>query len=90
MAQILIRKISLDPAVTNPTLGEKYFSDWIGFGHCFLQNLPPADYEIFVQYAWPINNTTNPNNIVKDYTIRVYAEEQVLIKDNLGNISMPF
>jgi len=36
MAQILVREVSLDPNVPNPTLKEKYFSDWIGFGHVYL------------------------------------------------------
>jgi len=36
MSQLLVRKMSNDPNVTYPTLGEKYYSDWIGFGHCFL------------------------------------------------------
>jgi len=31
-----------------PTLGEKYFSDWIGFGSILLKNLGPGQYEIFI------------------------------------------
>ena len=53
MAQILVRKNSPDPKNPFPTLGEKYFSDWIGYGHVLLKDVPAGNYEIFVQYAWP-------------------------------------
>jgi hypothetical protein len=29
-------------------LGEKYFSDWIGFGNIILEKLPAGNYEIFI------------------------------------------
>ena len=48
MAQILVRLNSPDPKNPNPTLGEKYFSDWIGYGHVMLKDLPAGNYEIFV------------------------------------------
>lgn len=47
MAQFLVRKISTS-GTPNPTLGEKYFSDWIGFGTVVLKNLESGDYEIFI------------------------------------------
>lgn len=75
MAQLLVRKVNQDPDVKSPTLGEKYYSDWIGTGHCFLQNLPAGIYEIFMQYAWPKNASATPNSLEQDYTVRVYAEE---------------
>jgi hypothetical protein len=37
MAQLLVREVSRDKNKKNPTLGEKYFSDWIGFGHVLLK-----------------------------------------------------
>lgn len=77
MAQLLVREYSSDPKMRNPTLGEKYYSDWIGFGHVLLKNLPAGTYEIFMQYAWPEDTPKSPNKLVKDYTVRVYAAEQV-------------
>lgn len=84
----MVREISKN-GKPNPTLGEKYFSDWIGFGHCFLQNLPAGDYEIFMQYAWPPNTETTKNELVKDYTVRVYAQEEVVVRNNDGITSAP-
>lgn len=43
MAQILVRK----KGEVAP-IAEKFFSDWIGFSHCFLKDLEPATYEIFL------------------------------------------
>ena len=43
MAQMLVRKVG-----TTTPLAEKYFSDWIGFGHVFLADLPAGDYEIYL------------------------------------------
>jgi len=80
----LVRKVSTNPKVTNPTLGEKYYSDWIGFGHVLLSNLPAGTYEIFIQYAWPEDTTQAKNKIIKDYTVRVYAAESVQILDANG------
>lgn len=48
MTQILVREISTVAGVSNPTLKEKYFSDWIGFGHLYHEDLPPGDYEIYL------------------------------------------
>ena len=87
MAQILVRKHSKDPNVTYPTLGEKFFSDWIGFGHTLLKDLPPDTYEIWIQYAWPKNTAEKPNIIKQDYTVRVYAKEAVHIYDSEGKTS---
>lgn len=50
------------------------YTDWIGFGHTFIEKLPCGRYEIIVKYNW-VEFT------VKDYTVRVYAEEQVEITD---------
>ena len=90
MAQILVRQNSPDPSNPFPTLGEKYFSDWIGFGHVILKALPAGDYEIFVQYAWPEDSPQAQNKILKDYTVRVYAIEQLVIYDNQGNTNSPY
>lgn len=77
-----MRKVSYDKNRKNPTLGEKYYSDWIGFGHVLLKNLPAGEYEIYIQYAWPADTPSSPNKLVKDYTVRVYAQEQVIIYDS--------
>ena len=90
MAQILVRQNSPDPKNPYPTLGEKYFSDWIGFGHVILKDLKAGTYEIFVQYAWPEDSPQKPNKILKDYTVRVYAAEQVTIYDNWGYTNTPY
>jgi hypothetical protein len=75
----------------NPTLGSKYFSDWIGFGTILVNNVTAGKYEMFVQYAWPtINNSTQPNNIAQDFTIRVYAAEAVVIFDNNDIANSPY
>ena len=37
MAQLLVREVSRDKNKKSPTLGEKYYSDWIGFGHVLLK-----------------------------------------------------
>lgn len=49
----MVRKVSPDPLKPFPALGEKYFSDWIGFGNILLKKLPKGTYEVFIQYAWP-------------------------------------
>lgn len=77
MTQILVREISTVPGVSNPTLKEKYFSDWIGFGHLYLEDLAAGNYEIYLQYAWPESTATKPEFTVKDYTVRIYAPESV-------------
>jgi hypothetical protein len=72
-------------------LGSKYFSDWIGFGTILVNNVTAGKYEMFVQYAWPtINNSTQPNNIAQDFTIRVYAAEAVVIFDNNDIANSPY
>jgi len=48
MGQILVRRVSKEGQPPGVTLGEKYFSDWIGFGHTYLQNLPAGEYEVFI------------------------------------------
>jgi len=49
MGQLLVRKVNPDPnAPPYASLGEKYFSDWIGFGNIFLTQLPAGTYEIFL------------------------------------------
>ena len=83
MAQIMVRAVG-----SKEILGEKYFSDWIGFGHILLKDLPAGTYEIFVQYAWPENSYRQRNELVKDYTVRVYAGEQVILLDNQGRTSI--
>jgi hypothetical protein len=57
----MVRKIQNELA--GPTLGEKFFSDWLGFGCIHLKDLPPGKYEIYVQYAWPIDSAAAPNKI---------------------------
>ena len=84
MAQILMRKVG-----TTVALGQKYYSDWIGFGFFQLFQVPPGDYEIFVQYAWPASTSEKPMNIKKDYSVRVYAPKAVSITDSKGNTSIP-
>jgi len=74
MAQMLVRKVG-----STEKIAEKYFSDWIGFGHVFIEDVPPGKYEIYVQYAWPADQPT-----VNDFTIRVYAPETFPIKDTSG------
>lgn len=76
MAQMLVRKVG-----TSEALAEKYFSDWIGFGHVYLSNLEPGDYEIYLQYAWPAGTEEKPEETVHDYTIRIYAPVEVTIYD---------
>jgi hypothetical protein len=41
-------------------IAEKYFSDWIGYGHVYLEDLPPDTYEIYMQYAWPSGTVEEP------------------------------
>ena len=49
MARLLVRQIQSDPnEPAHPTLGEKYYSDWLGFGNIHLKDLPAGDYEIWV------------------------------------------
>ena len=79
MAQMLVRKVG-----SQKTLAEKYFSDWIGFGHVYLTELPPGDYEIYLQYAWPDGTAEKPEQTVRDYTIRIYAPVEVQITDSQG------
>ena len=56
-----------------------------------LQNVTAGQHEIFLQYAWPGNsNATAPNDIAKDFTVRVYAAERVEIKDSNGKINEPY
>lgn len=88
MAQLLVRKHSSDPKVSHPTLGEKYFSDWIGFGHTMLTDLPADTYEIWIQYSWPEDTATKRNELKRDYTVRVYAQEAVEIRDSTGRMSV--
>jgi hypothetical protein len=88
MAQLLVRKHSPDPKVSHPTLGEKYFSDWIGFGHTMLTDLPADTYEIWIQYSWPEDTATKRNELKRDYTVRVYAQEAVEIRDSSGRTSV--
>ena len=65
MAQLLVRKYQPDPTLPpNPTMGQKYFSDWIGFGHLLFQQVPPGQYEIFIQYSWPLDSAASPNKLV--------------------------
>jgi hypothetical protein len=71
----MVREAGSSKQKAKPILGEKYFSDWIGFGHILLKDLPPSTYEIFIQYAWPEDTYSQPNKLVKDYTVRVYAAE---------------
>jgi len=40
---MLVRKVGNTTAIA-----EKYFSDWIGFGHVYLDNLPAGTYEIYL------------------------------------------
>jgi hypothetical protein len=58
MAQLLVREVGSNSKNTKPTLAEKYFSDWIGFGSVMLKSLPPSTYEVFIQYAWPDDTST--------------------------------
>ncbi len=58
MAQLMVRKISTETGVANPTIKEKYFSDWLGFGFVSIENLPAGDYEIYLQYAWPASTAS--------------------------------
>lgn len=77
MAQMLVRKVD-----TKEVLAEKYFSDWIGFGHIYLSNLPAGHYEIYLQYAWPEGTSEKPEQTVHDYTVRIYAPQKVTILDS--------
>ena len=40
---MLVREIE-----SKEVLAEKYFSDWIGFGHVYLSDLPAGEYEIYL------------------------------------------
>lgn len=77
---MLVRKVG-----TTEAIAEKYFSDWIGFGHVYLTDLEPGKYEIYLQYAWPKGTTEKPEQTVKDYTIRIYAPVDVTLTDASGN-----
>lgn len=64
MAQLLVREVQSDLNLpSHAALGEKYYSDWIGFGVIHLRDLPPGHYEIYVQYAWPVNSMAYRNEI---------------------------
>lgn len=76
---MLARKVG-----TTVSLGQKYFSDWVGFGYFQIKDLPPGDYEIYLQYAWPAATPTQPMDIKKDYTVRIYAPEAVTITNATG------
>lgn len=84
----MVREISTVAGQSNPTLKEKYFSDWIGFGHVVLENLPAGDYEIYLQYAWPESTSSSPEFTVRDYTVRVYGPESVNLFDSRGATSV--
>jgi hypothetical protein len=75
-------------------VGAKYFSDWIGFGTVLCKSLPAAQYEIFIQYAWPAISTTTTgttvNNLAKDFTLRVYSAEKVEIYDINSETNEPY
>lgn len=84
MAQLLARKVG-----TTTALGQKYFSDWVGFGFFKLEKLPPGDYEIYLQYAWPADTTESPMKITKDYSVRLYAPKEIKITNAKGETSTP-
>ena len=84
MAQVLCRKVG-----TTTAIGQKYFSDWIGFGYFPCKQLPPGDYEIYIQYAWPVGTTAQPMNIKKDYSVRLYAPEHIAITNSNGETNTP-
>jgi len=52
---MLVREVG-----TTTAISEKYFSDWIGYGHVYMSALPPGVYEIYLQYAWPAGTEEMP------------------------------
>jgi hypothetical protein len=85
MAQMLCRKVG-----TTTALGQKYFSDWVGFGFFKLSSLPAGNYEIYLQYAWPASTTEQPMEVKKDYSVRLYAPAPIVITDSQNKTSTPY